>query len=41
MKGEVDNSGRAMVMLSVRTSADSEATRLAAWVESTIGCRPF
>ena len=36
MNGEVDNSGRAIVALSVRASADADAdaTRLAAWVDT-------
>ena len=34
MNGEVDNSGRAIVLLLVRASADTDATRLAAWVDT-------
>ena len=34
MNGEVDNSGRAIVLLLVRASADTDATRLDAWVDT-------
>jgi clan AA aspartic protease len=34
VNGEVDNSGRAIVLLSIRASADANATRLAAWVDT-------
>jgi clan AA aspartic protease len=34
MNGEVDNSGRALVVVRVRASADADATQLAAWVDT-------
>jgi clan AA aspartic protease len=34
VNGVVDNSGRAIVLLLVRASADADATRLAAWVDT-------
>jgi clan AA aspartic protease len=34
VNGEVDNSGRAIVSLLVRASADANATPLAAWVDT-------
>ncbi len=34
MNGEVDNSGRALIGLRVRPSADADATSLAAWVDT-------
>jgi clan AA aspartic protease len=34
VNGEVDSSGRAIVVLLVRASADVDATRVAAWVDT-------
>jgi len=34
MKGEVDDAGRALIVLRVRSSADADSTELAAWVDT-------